>query len=173
MSGRREASLGKNDRIVNIPSINVTNYASLTKAGPSINQVAPETHPERSNSHQSHNAHASKDSVSSHCHKNPSIASSLQITESLLSRNLKNVKNTHYLTPEEINRRNSIKLLKHQLQTHERGIRRTTVQMFRSWMAPSETPVNVKLFGGARAVQEEQERSRDAGWIIHPYSSLR
>ena len=170
MSGRRDVTFGKNDRIVNIPTINVTTDASLTKAGPSINQVAPETHTECSKSYPSHNAHTSKDSVSSHC---LSTAPSLSIAESLPSRNFKNVKNTHCLTPQEMNRRNSIKLLKYQLQTHERGIRRTTVQLFRSWMAPSETPVNLKLFGGARAVQEEQERSRDAGWIIHPYSSLR
>lgn len=160
MSGRRDVTFGKNDRIVNIPTINITNDAQLTKAGPSINQVAPETH----------NAHPLKDLFPSHC---PSTSSSLPIAESLPSGNFKNVKNIHYLTAQEINRRNSIKLLKYQLETHERGIRRTTVQLFRSWMAPSETPVNLKLFGGARAVQEEQERSRDAGWIIHPYSSLR
>ncbi|XP_057302359.1 potassium/sodium hyperpolarization-activated cyclic nucleotide-gated channel 1-like [Hydractinia symbiolongicarpus] len=43
----------------------------------------------------------------------------------------------------------------------------------RSWLIPSETPANVKIFGGRRAVQEEQIRSRNAGWIIHPYSNMR
>ena len=52
--------------------------------------------------------------------------------------------------------------------------RRNTIQRrVRSWIAPATTPANVKIFGGKRAVQIEQQRSKAAGWVIHPYSSLR
>ena len=55
-------------------------------------------------------------------------------------------------------------------ETYER---KTLPQILKAWIAPSDTTTNAKIFGGRRAVQEEQIRSRDAGWIIHPYSSLR
>ncbi|XP_066925521.1 potassium/sodium hyperpolarization-activated cyclic nucleotide-gated channel 1-like [Clytia hemisphaerica] len=52
--------------------------------------------------------------------------------------------------------------------------RRNTIQRrVRSWIAPANTSANVKIFGGKRAVQIEQQRSKAAGWVIHPYSSLR
>lgn len=52
--------------------------------------------------------------------------------------------------------------------------RRTTLnQRVKLWIAPSDTPANAKIFGGRRAVQEEQLRSKNAGWIIHPYSRMR
>jgi len=78
------------------------------------------------------------------------------------------------LTPMEINRRASIQVIQNHLLVSERQPnRRTTVQIVRSWMAPSESPVNLKIFGGSRAVKEEQLRARNAGWVIHPFSGLR
>ena len=73
-----------------------------------------------------------------------------------------------YLTTLETNRRASINILSENL-----GRRRTIQHRVKSWIAPSNTPANVKMFGGKRAIYNEQMRSRAAGWVIHPYSSLR
>ena len=73
-----------------------------------------------------------------------------------------------YLTTLENNRRASINILSENL-----GRRRTIQHRVKSWIAPSNTPANVKMFGGKRAIYNEQMRSRAAGWVIHPYSSLR
>ena len=75
---------------------------------------------------------------------------------------------SQYLNPLENNRRASINIL------HDNLLRRKTLHhRVKSWIAPSDTPANAKIFGGRRAVQIEQIRSKKAGWIVHPYSSLR
>ena len=43
----------------------------------------------------------------------------------------------------------------------------------KTWFMPSTTAINLKLFGGKKAVQIEQERAREAGMIIHPCSRFR
>jgi Ion transport protein N-terminal. len=68
----------------------------------------------------------------------------------------------------EINRRNSINIIQSNLDQSK-----TLHHRVKSWIAPSDTPANAKIFGGRRAVQIEQIRSKAAGWVIHPYSSLR
>lgn len=77
----------------------------------------------------------------------------------------------------EHNRRTSMALLQKkvsQYHSYPTGGRRKTVHdKIKSWMCPSQTPANLKIFGGARAVQEEQTRALKAGWVIHPYSDLR
>jgi len=73
-----------------------------------------------------------------------------------------------YLTTLETNRRASINILSENLTR-----RRTIHHRVKSWIAPSNTPANIKMFGGKRAIHNEQLRSRAAGWVIHPYSSLR
>eukprot|EP00111_Clytia_hemisphaerica_P021482 TCONS_00063203-protein len=78
--------------------------------------------------------------------------------------------NKVFLGTRDINqhRRLSINVLQSNLT------RRNTIQRrVRSWIAPANTSANVKIFGGKRAVQIEQQRSKAAGWVIHPYSSLR
>lgn len=75
---------------------------------------------------------------------------------------------SRYLTTLETNRRASINILSENLNR-----RRTIQHRVKSWIAPSNTPANVKIFGGKRAIHIEQLRSRAAGWVIHPYSSLR
>lgn len=77
-------------------------------------------------------------------------------------------KTSAFLTPLENNRRASLNVLKTNFER-----RKTLHHRVKSWIAPSDTPANAKIFGGRRAVQEEQIRSKNAGWIIHPYSSLR
>ena len=75
---------------------------------------------------------------------------------------------SRYLTTLETNRRASINILSDKLNR-----RRTITHRVKSWIVPSDTPANVKIFGGKRAIRIEQIRTRAAGWVIHPYSGLR
>ena len=77
--------------------------------------------------------------------------------------------------PLEENRRQSIAVLKSKVHNHQGGLKRkmTVNEKMRGWMAPADNAANLKLFGGLRAVQEEQHRSMKYGWIIHPFSNLR
>ena len=76
---------------------------------------------------------------------------------------------SRYLTPFEHNRQASIDINGNGNTSQQKTIQ----QRFKLWIAPSNTPANVKIFGGKRAIQIEQSRSKAAGWVIHPYSSLR
>jgi len=78
------------------------------------------------------------------------------------------------IDPLEENRRTSIAVLQEKVNKFNAYQRRKTVnEKLKGWMAPAENAANLKLFGGVRAVQEEQHRSLKAGWIIHPFSNLR
>ena len=78
------------------------------------------------------------------------------------------------IDPLEENRRTSIAVLQEKVNKFNSYQRRKTVnEKLKGWMAPAENAANLKLFGGMRAVQEEQHRSLKAGWIIHPFSNLR
>ena len=80
--------------------------------------------------------------------------------------------NSNFLSPDNANRRASIQLLKEKMASEE-GRRFTIQSKVQSWFAPAISPVNIKLFGGKRAIEKEKWRSRQAGWIIHPMSTLR
>ena len=112
--------------------------------------------------------------------KNVPAASTIDVTTSAPAI-LKHKEHNSLLTPAfckdftqtpsaylEINRRNSINIIQGNLDRNK-----TLHHRVKSWIAPSDTPANAKIFGGRRAVQIEQIRSKAAGWIIHPYSSLR
>ena len=77
--------------------------------------------------------------------------------------------------PMEENRRTSIAVLQNKVNNFQTNYKRkmTVNQIVKGWIAPADNAANLKLFGGLRAVQEEQNRSKSAGWIIHPFSNLR
>lgn len=45
--------------------------------------------------------------------------------------------------------------------------------LLREMFEPSATALNMKIFGGKKAVQQEQEKARRAGCVIHPCSKFR
>lgn len=51
--------------------------------------------------------------------------------------------------------------------------RTTSAELIKELLYPADTPLNIRLFGGRKAVEMEIERSRKSGYIIHPCSKLR
>lgn len=146
-----------------LPPIN----AALT---PSSNQVAPETCPSVNNNEAKIAINVTTDDNEKKFGINDGNANKdNKLTDSVVT----NLQNKNFLNPYEQNRRVSIKVLEDSLNEGDLTRRKTIHHKVRSWLIPSETPANVKIFGGRRAVQEERIRSRNAGWIIHPYSNLR
>lgn len=43
----------------------------------------------------------------------------------------------------------------------------------RQWIQPADTKINMKVFGGRKAMEDEQLRLRKVGFVIHPTSPFR
>ncbi|XP_031571692.1 potassium/sodium hyperpolarization-activated cyclic nucleotide-gated channel 2-like [Actinia tenebrosa] len=53
------------------------------------------------------------------------------------------------------------------------SVTNTINMVLRSWLQPMNNRMNMKVFGSRRAMKDEQERYKKAGFVIHPTSSFR
>lgn len=59
------------------------------------------------------------------------------------------------------------------LSVLEPSVTNTINMVLRSWLQPMDNKMNMKVFGSKRAMKDEQERYKKAGFVIHPTSSFR